>query len=480
MKALYFILSYYILLSSTSANECLDKSRLLFNKGKYIQSISKTKECLIDLIDSRNTKLLKDAYFGLGINYNQIGELDSAIKYFKFAEEINKKDDFNMGFASSLYNEIGITNINKGLNHNAIFYLNKALTINKETNNSNRIVNNLINLGNSFYKINALDSSQKSYEDALHSLDKSNLTDRNIVLNNLSIVYNEKGDLDKAIKVMGKVVENLGDISNVDSLYYRTNLDILLIKNGTEPRFSNEISNYIEITKDNEVQLADALFKQSIYHVYQNDIRQAFNYLNKANSIYVSKQNISEAINISTFFSSIIKNDHSQDLSLDENISELRKKELSIYSDLLIKEIDFKAQLENSILLLNEELEFAWSSTKLLIVIIVSLIILIPLFIKHIITLKLLSKLRNQLIVFNHEVSLLHDKKIKNQLGKFISLMILSKKFDDNELLVETIDEIVEGSNELSVFLNNINRSLNVNNTSTTLELSMEREQPKL
>lgn len=431
---------------------------------------------MIDLIDSKNTGLLKDAYFGLGINYYHIGELDSSIKYYKFAEELNNYE-YNTLFESSLYNEIGIIYTNKGLNHNSIYYLNKALSINNELNNKEGIIINQMNLGKAYYKINSLDSSEKFFELAFKNIEFSNTYDRNIILNNLCIIYNEKGELNKAIKTMRQIVSSMGEISPIDSLYYKTNLDIMLIKKGLSPLYYQDISNYLDFTKQNEIKYADALFKKSIYLIYFDNDREAYRYLTKANSIYISKHNLSEAINISTFFSSVLNNNHSLNDSLNSNISSLRIKELALLSNLLIKEMHFKTQIEKSITSLKEELQFAWDSTKLLIILLLVLVILIPLLIKHILTLKLLSKIRSQLLDFNHEVSLLHNNKIKNNLGKFISLMVLSNKFDSNEIFARTIDEVVEGSNDLSDFLNNINRSLNVNNPTTANELPVEGQQ---
>jgi len=474
MKIIYY-LSILCLLSYTSfANECLDESKQLFNLGKYNESIKTTENCLPDIIDSKHKAAIKDAYFGLGINYYHIGELDSAIKYYQIAEKINVSDK-NEHFSASLFNEISIAYINKGLNHSALYYLRKCLEINKEFENHISISKNYINLGKVFYNLNNLDSSEYCFNIALKYLPETSPKDRNKILNNLGIVYFQKGELNRAIKILESVTNNLETENKIESLLYLTNLDMYLIYANKPPLYNNKLNEYLKQSNFNELLLADANYKASIYSLYSGEVEKGFDFLNNAIEIYVSNRNITEATQIAGFFSSVLQDESNLLPKLEHTLANLKNAKSVQYSNLLIEETYLRAEIEKSIENLNRELEVAWASSGILLIVLFSLVIIIPLSIKYVINVKLISKLRGQLVNYNNQIKLIHNSSIKNNLAKFVTLMVISNKFDNEEVLTATVDNIVDGSNELSSFLNNINRSLNAN-TTTTNELSMERK----
>ncbi len=474
MKIIYY-LSILCLLSYTSfANDCLDESKKLFNLGKYNESIKTTENCLPDIIDSKHKAAIKDAYFGLGINYYHIGELDSAIKYYQIAEKINDSDK-NEHFSASLFNEISIAYINKGLNHSALYYLRKGIELNQELNNIEGITLNFANLGEVFINLNKLDSAEYYYNKALEYQSDSKTKNKNIILNNLGVVYFENGEHGNVIRTMESIINNLGSENKMDSLLYMSNLDIYRIYNNQPPLYKDLQNNYLESSRYNEILHADANFKAAVYSLYDGKQNKAIEYLNKANAIFVSNDNITEAIQISNFFVSILSDKSYLLPELKQYLAELKKVEKEQYSNLLIEETYLKAEIEKSIDKLNSELEVAWASSGILLVVLFSLVLIIPLSIKYVINVKLIAKLRGQLINYNNQIKLIHNSSIKNNLAKFVTLMVISNKFDNEKVLTETVDNIVDGSNELSTFLNNINRSLNVN-TTTANELSMERK----
>ncbi|MFN3195264.1 MAG: tetratricopeptide repeat protein [Chlorobiota bacterium] len=474
MKILYYLIILCLLSYTSFANECLDESKNLFNLGNYRESIKNTKNCLPDIIDSKQKAVIKDAYFGLGINYYHIGELDSAIKYYQIAEKVNDFEN-DEKFSSSLFNEISIAYISKGLNHNALYYLRKGIEINQDIDNFEGKSVNYANLGEVFFNLNKLDSSEYYYNKALEFRPNSNQKNKNIILNNLGAIYFENGELGNVIRALESVIKNLGSENSMDSLLYMSNLDVYLIYNNQPPLYKDLQYKYLESSGYNDILHADANFKAAIYSLYDGKQNKAIEYLNKANAIFVSNDNITEAIQISNFFVSIL-NDKSYLLpELEQYLSELKKMKVEQYSNLLIEETYLRAEIEKSIDNLNSELEVAWTSSGILLVVLFSLVLTIPLSIKYVINVKLITKLRAQLFSYNNQIKLIHNNSIKNNLSKFVSLMVISKKFENEELLTETVDDIVDGSNELSSFLNNINRSLNVN-TTTTNELSMDRK----
>lgn len=474
MKILFYVTVLLVTSLNLSSNECLEGGKKLFKERKYSESILKTKNCLQDIIDSKNKKDIKDAYFGLGVNYYNIGELDSALKFLQIAEEVNSLDE-DIVFSADLFNEISIASISKGLNHNALYYLKKSLKKNIELKRDKSILKNYINLGTVFFNLNKLDSSEFYFKQSLKFHSHSNSTDKDIILNNLSIIYFKRGDINKAISTLKDVINNMTNANKLDSLYYMTNLDMVLIYNSQAPLFESKIRDYLSSTEKNNSLNADANFKASIYSLGKNNFKEGIEYLNIANTIYVSNNNLADAIHISSFFRSLLQNNNRFLPKLDGKISELKVEQAEQYSNLLIQETTLKTEIEESILILDKELEIAWASTVILLVVIFSLLLLILMSFKYVITSKKLLALKLKLLDYNNQIKTIHDRSVKNNLGKFISLMVISKKFDNELALVETIDDLVEGSNELSLFLNNINRSIYAD-TTTTNELSMERK----
>ena len=61
-----------------------------------------------------------------------------------------------------------------------------------------------------------------------------------------------------------------------------------------------------------------------------------------------------------------------------------------------------------------------------------------------------------------------HNSRIKNQIAKIINIMLLSKNYEDNDILIIEVDSLTENSNEFSELINSLNnnRSKYVNTNS--------------
>lgn len=471
------ILILLILLMTTTSSyskDCIKDSQKLFNAGKYSQSIKLINECLEDAIDSKDNNLISDLYYGLGINYYNKGELDSALKYYLVADFTLKKID-NQKLTAMVNNELALTYSDKGMNHKAIYYLKKSIILNSELGRNKDLARNYINLGRSFGNLMIIDSSLIYYEKASESkaLDKDL---KATIYNNLSFIYNAKNEYEESRQYLSKALATKGLVES-KKLLYKSNYDLILISEKLSPIYFVADDYLMLGSNTNDLILADAHFKASAYNLYNNDFEKALFHLNKANSIYVSEKNITKAKEITKDFISISKNLGNTDIS--EVISDYKKfedQESLIYSNLLLKETELNLKTEESIFELSEKLNTANININILIAFIICLVILIPVAIRVLVLNKLMASLKENQLRFRDSLIQLHDKGIKNNLGKLISIMVISNKFKDDDIFVEIIDEIAKDSNKLTRVINNNKLIWSKNaNTSSTIKLPMGR-----
>ncbi|MCB9221560.1 MAG: hypothetical protein H6615_07080 [Ignavibacteria bacterium] len=476
MKNLLLLMVVLILPFALFSNDCINESKELHLKNKYTKSLNKLNVCLQDILLTKDRSLISDAYYGIGMNYFELGELDSSLKYLLLTEKILHNLP-NEALYSRVLNDLSVCYINKGLNQYALFNLRKSLEINKKLNSTTSISKNYLNMGHASYNLNELDSAVRYYKLAFNYTNSNDVKQRNKIWNNLGVVYSKIGDYKSSIFYAKQVIKNLNDSYNrLDSLFYKTNLDMYYIASKSTKSVSDksiEFNNNKQIS--NSRYFADAQFKSSIYYLWKDSMEKAITYLNKANSYYVSDGNITKAIEITTFFKNILNTyNQSINFNINKELINLHSKESNYFSDELEKELKIRESVEANMKILNKEVKFAWASFEFLMFILIFLIIIIPISIKYIFTKKILNKLRVNLIEYNDELIKIHENNIKNNIAKMTNLMALSNRFSDEDIFVNTIEKLHDGSNELSDHLFNFNkshRSEYVNNGTNELQL---------
>jgi len=135
-----------------------------------------------------------EAYFCLGKTYTSIGDFNLSIKELKTAEKLtNSKDALG-----AIYSYIGIDYDNLGDLNNALLYYDRELEIKRESTALNNIAGIYEEEGN-YNK--ALEYYNKSLQ---LTSDPSNIAS---TYNNIAIVYSHKGDKNKAVEYLKKAIE---------------------------------------------------------------------------------------------------------------------------------------------------------------------------------------------------------------------------------------------------------------------------------
>lgn len=473
MKYIKFITIFFIYsLNILYANEYLDNAKDMYNSHQYSKSIKYLNNHLNEIVETKDQKIISELYYGIGANYYKLGVLDSSLKYLLISENINHSGK-DLKFSALLYNELSVCLNEYGIHHEALYYLKKSYSLNNELNFESGIILNLLNLGNTFYYLNNIDSSMKYYSIAKKKIKNKDSPQFFNLINSLSVIWARKGNYSKAISQLEYILNNKNLV--LDSMRYymfKTNLDMYLIAKGL-PIKSLELNNhYLNFSKlNNVIKFADANFKASIYKLNNEDVKSALTYLNKANHIYLSNKNFKKATEITRYFKMVMdKLNIKSEENIENKIFEFKDLDIQKYANSLESEIYLRLSIEEEIKSLNYKLNNSYMGIKLLITLIIILCITIPLSLKYFLNRKLYLHLSNSIFIYNNALKETHDLKVKNNIRKLTNLMIFNKLFKDEDLFVETIDELIDGSNELSSFINdfnNINRNDYVNSTST-------------
>jgi tetratricopeptide (TPR) repeat protein len=477
----YYIYIILVLISFAriNANENIEKAKKLYGQNRHKESIKILKQNLVDIVDSKDKELISQAYYGLGANYYNLGILDSSLKYLLVSENTNKESQ-NFKFSTLIFNELAVCLNEMGLHHEALYYLKKSLIINRSFDNKKGIILNLLNLGNTYYYLNNIDTSLTYYNEAASIIENRNSPQYMNLLNSLSVISARKGDYKTAIKTLKKVFDF--KVTKQDSMrnyLYKTNLDMYLIADGQSPNNEQLLYDYLKYTKNNnETKNADAFFKHSIYRLYKGDFASALINLNNANSIYVSKKNLFKAKEITQYFKSVMEKLNIIGIKkIDNKLDQLNEQSIIQYSEALENEINIRLGIENEIINLENKLSYSLIGIEFLIALIIILCISIPLSIKYFLNERIFSVFKKGILEYNDNLKKIHDLKVKNSIGKMTNVMLLSKNINDDDILVKSLEDIIESSNELSIQINSINKlnwSKYVSNSSTN-KLQLDR-----
>lgn len=146
----------------------------------------------IDLSTRINYKQgLAYGYHILGVNHLQLGHFPEALKYFQEASRIYEAlhDTKGMGWTySGMANAYTLS----GNNHNkALFYLNKAVSINRENDDNNALALNLTSIAGVYMRLDQRTKSLHYLQEALQAQRSGNRQDKGAIYYSLGVVYSE-------------------------------------------------------------------------------------------------------------------------------------------------------------------------------------------------------------------------------------------------------------------------------------------------
>ncbi len=182
--------------------------------NKALQYAIKAKEIAISAGLHEETL---ESYNWIGYIYWQQGKLQKALGIYKTALKEVREEEYND--ISIILNNIGYVYKDLGDFENALSYLQQALEIREEIQDS-------VGLGNSYNNIGLMYKDLSEYDKALEYLEKSyniyitaNSEDRTgNVLNNIAIIWSNKGELDKSRSYLLKALKVAEDMEDYNSM----------------------------------------------------------------------------------------------------------------------------------------------------------------------------------------------------------------------------------------------------------------------
>lgn len=463
-----FLITFVLQLTS---RECLHDAYKHYENNEYQKSIKGMMACLSDIEDEADPKELDYTYFGLASNYLKLGQMDSSLKYTLIAYNIEKMYELP---TSKTLNQLGNLYINKGLNHQAIYYLKKAAEINKAEDNQAFLQKNYNNLGNAYNNLNFIDSSQKFYDLALRLTDVED-PEYSLILNNQASLHFKAHEIEKASKTLEKLnSKQVESNSNLEKYLFSSNLVLFKMFNEKKATYEDslELNNYLSFSKKNNAfYYADANYKYSVFLLLSNKIKEAVSILNIANSLYIENGNIIMAKEITSNFSSLLYNKNIKGIKYSND--ELNKMQIQQYSESLNKEIETRLEAENYILSLNDKLYRAELSFYITLSLLISTLLTIVLAIQKIKSSKKIKQIINGYVSYLNIISQLDSNRLRNNLSKINNYMVMDESFKDKKYFTELVDDVVRDTNNIrktvkeGIIFQQTKRLKNVNVTTT-------------
>ncbi|HTO15512.1 MAG TPA: tetratricopeptide repeat protein [Edaphocola sp.] len=186
---------------SMTANILSEKNMIFSDKGLYNQALISAHKVLRIYEKGGNNNSILDAMLQIGYVYDRMGNYHTAIEWYKKGLKLNNITNENLlgknyGLIGIAYDEL--KDYQKAIKYNLI-----AVEHFKNVPNSNNLSTWYSNLGNTYTKLGKLDLAE-SYT-LLAIKDPLNFSP----FINLATIYIEKGELEKAEKILLKKVEEL-------------------------------------------------------------------------------------------------------------------------------------------------------------------------------------------------------------------------------------------------------------------------------
>jgi len=195
MKKYFLVLVLVLSLSSVANANEIEKCFNYIDSQNYQLALQAGQNAV------RIYPLSAEAHECLGETYENLGYFNLSIKELKTAEKLtNNKADLG-----AIYSFIGLNYDNLGDLNNALLYYDRCLKIAKDLNNQEG-ESEMLNSIASIYQ------DQGNYDKALEYLNKSlQLTTKPSIIatiyNNIALVYSDKGDNNKAVEYLKKAIE---------------------------------------------------------------------------------------------------------------------------------------------------------------------------------------------------------------------------------------------------------------------------------
>ena len=459
------VLKIMILLISVTAlystEECIDQAQAKFKQGKYQESINILNKCSTSIIEDKDPATISKLYYGLGMCYFRLGDLENALKYHLRSLDIKVKFDIAIKLNNN-YNELGNVYQSIGLYQKAIYYYDKAIRLNKK-NNQELLSFNYNNIATSYEKLDFLDSAEHYYNNALSILDENKNEFKYKLYNNLAFLYERQGNYEDAQRLFNK---SLGIKTFNPDLHskFLVNLQILKIKH-VKGYNRKTITQFFEQYKSssNVDSRAYSNYCMSLVLALENDY---------SSSEKLLSQSINSLLNEGLYNESIDYIDEFIELEKLYNIAPIisdkfKFKRVELYKSNLIqlnneysKDLEIASQNERYIDNLSSELQFAKINNYILASLLLLILLSANFGYKWIKKNRLLKNMKISLVEFNNE----RDKSeiyAINNLGKLMYMIDMRLKYEENSKIFDTIDDTIE---RLSDNKRNIDSDLQITN----------------
>ena len=204
--------------------DCYTKSGILYqaknNDSFAIESFSKANEFRKTALSLSDSLFFQPVLF-TGASYYTLNNYDSALYFFKQAEQIANKYN-KLPEVERLYNKLGVLYYQTGNYRQSINYFNKSVSLLNPAGAgfTDFLVQYKTNLGSAYVKLKEYDKAMDIYEKLLPLKTAS----RPFVLHNIGNIYLEKGDYTKALQYLVPLEYNR-QLKLVDMARIYINLD---------------------------------------------------------------------------------------------------------------------------------------------------------------------------------------------------------------------------------------------------------------
>jgi tetratricopeptide (TPR) repeat protein len=141
------------------------------------------------------------AHYCLGESYRMVGEFKLALEHLKKAESLTS----NKGDLMYIYNQIGLTYLAMGYLDDALFYFSRSLSLARGLGNRIIQASALNNIAVIYDKKGELDKALGFYEESLRL--QTDEKEKAATYNNIAVIYDKKGNYQKAAEYFQKAIE---------------------------------------------------------------------------------------------------------------------------------------------------------------------------------------------------------------------------------------------------------------------------------
>ncbi|MFZ8862714.1 MAG: tetratricopeptide repeat protein [Thermocrinis sp.] len=195
ISLLFIILSLFAFKNFAFAQPEVDACYNFHKAGDYRRAIEAGKRAIQKYPNSAY------AHYCLGESYRMVGEFKLALEHLKKAESLTS----NKGDLMYIYNQIGLTYFAMGYLDDALFYFSRSLSMARDLGNRIIQASALNNIAMIYDKKGELDKALGFYEESLRS--QIGEKEKAATYNNIAVIYDKKGDYQKAVEYFQKAVE---------------------------------------------------------------------------------------------------------------------------------------------------------------------------------------------------------------------------------------------------------------------------------